>query len=225
MTMKKITGFLIIAILVASNSVHAQKCPTVRVTSPDIVKEGQALMFTANITGGDPNVSPTYNWSISAGTISSGQGTSSITVDTKGLGGQSATATVDLGGYDRSCSSYASSTASVDMVPKTELHISGNFTTSASFLEDATKFAGDFMSAYYGSESSKAVVFFYPGKTDAKAAATIKQMTATTKTAFAAMGMTPAMYKITTAGKRGNTSYEMWIVPKDGEAPVATPEH
>jgi len=222
--MKKIITLLFSAILFIANAVHAQvKCPDVRLTSPDIIKEGEPLTFTANVTGGDPAVTPTYNWSVSAGTISSGQGTSSITVDTKGLGGQSCTATVDLGGYDRTCSSYASSTASIDMVPKTELHIEGNYMTPVSYMQDASKFAGDFMSAYYASETTKAVIFFYPGKTDTKAAAKIKQMTATTKTAFAAMGMKPAMYKIITAGKRGNTSYEMWIVPKGGEEPVATP--
>ena len=55
----------------------------------------------------------TYNWTVSAGTISSGQGTSSITVDTAGLGGQSVTATVELGGLDPSCSRTASCTTSV----------------------------------------------------------------------------------------------------------------
>jgi len=221
--MKKITACLFGAVVLMVNSLYAQKCPDVRLTSPDIVKEGDVLMFVANVTGGDANITPTYNWSISAGIISSGQGTSSITVDTKGLGGQTATATVELGGYDRTCSSMASSTTSIDKVPKTEMLMEGNFITPVAFMQDASKFAGDFMSAYYGAESSKAIVFFYPGKTDTKAATKIKQMMATTKTSFSAMGMKPAMYKMITAGKRGNTSYEMWIVPKGGETPVATP--
>jgi hypothetical protein len=46
---------------------------------------------------------------VTAGTITSGQGTSSITVDTTGLGGQSVTATVDLGGLDPYCAKTASS--------------------------------------------------------------------------------------------------------------------
>src|SRR5258708_1611227 len=95
-----------------------QQCPTVIVTSPDSVKAGDPLMFTANVTGRDKNVSPTYNWSISAGTISSGQGTSTITVDAAGLDGQTATATVELGGYDRKCSVYASGTTIIDQKPE-----------------------------------------------------------------------------------------------------------
>jgi len=85
-------------------------CPTVNVSCPDQVDEGQPMTFTANFSG---NQSITYNWSVSAGTISSGQGTSSITVDTTGLGGQTVTATVEIGGIDPSCSRTASCTTSV----------------------------------------------------------------------------------------------------------------
>jgi hypothetical protein len=80
------------------------------VSCPADVDLGAPITFTASI-GGDMNV--TYNWTVSAGTISSGQGTSSITVDTAGLGGQSVTATVELGGLDPSCSRTASCTTSV----------------------------------------------------------------------------------------------------------------
>jgi hypothetical protein len=58
------------------------------------------MTFTASVSGADV----TYNWTVSAGTISSGQGTSSITVDTMGLApGSNVTATVDLGGVAPDC--------------------------------------------------------------------------------------------------------------------------
>lgn len=59
------------------------------------------------------DVTPTYNWTVSAGTIQSGQGTSTITVDTTGTGGQTITATVDVGGFPRECSTSNSCTTSV----------------------------------------------------------------------------------------------------------------
>jgi hypothetical protein len=40
------------------------------------------LALFASVTGGDENVTPTYNWTVSDGTIDSGQGTSTITIDT-----------------------------------------------------------------------------------------------------------------------------------------------
>jgi hypothetical protein len=84
-------------------------CPTVTVSCSD-APEGR-LTFTANVTGGDPDVTPSFNWSISTGTISSGQGTGSITVNMPGDKPNAIiTATVDVGGYDRSCSTSNSCT-------------------------------------------------------------------------------------------------------------------
>ena len=76
-------------------------CPTVSVSCPSDVDLASPITFTAAVNG-DANV--TYNWSVSAGTITGGQGTSSITVSSDGLGGQTVTATVELGGLDPSCS-------------------------------------------------------------------------------------------------------------------------
>ena len=89
-------------------------CPTVSVSCPNEVEPNQPITFTASVQGGEPGATFTYNWSVSAGTISSGQGTSSITVDTAGLAGQSVTATVSLGGADPSCTgTTASCTTSI----------------------------------------------------------------------------------------------------------------
>ena len=89
-------------------------CPTVSVSCPSDVDQGSPITFSSSTAD---NV--TYNWSVSAGTISSGQGTSSITVDTAGLGGQTVTATVELGGLDPSCSRTASCTTGVRPAPRT----------------------------------------------------------------------------------------------------------
>lgn len=58
------------------------------------------MSFTATVSGG---ADVTYNWTVSAGSISSGQGTSAISVDTTGLAGQTVTATVTIGGLDPNC--------------------------------------------------------------------------------------------------------------------------
>ena len=91
------------------------KCPTISVACPvDPVAKGQPITFIAELKDGDPNASPTYNWAVSAGTISSGQGTSAITVDTAGLeGNTSVTATVEIGEIDPACTSTSSCTSSI----------------------------------------------------------------------------------------------------------------
>ena len=85
-------------------------CPSISVSCPGSVAQGTPITFTTNFSG---NEAVTYNWSVSAGTITMGQGTSTITVDTSGLGGQTVTATVELGGLNPSCSRAASCTSSI----------------------------------------------------------------------------------------------------------------
>ena len=84
-------------------------CPFADVECPGgVVTVGVPLTFIANISGGDPAVTPTYRWKISAGTITSGQDTSSVTVDTTGLGAQPVEATVEIGGFPEPCDNKAS---------------------------------------------------------------------------------------------------------------------
>jgi hypothetical protein len=94
----------------AASLFAAAQCPKISVSSPTDVQDGQPITFTATVDNLSRDITPTYNWTVSAGTISSGQGTSSITVDTSYAGGQSATATVDVGGLLRRCNSSASAT-------------------------------------------------------------------------------------------------------------------
>jgi hypothetical protein len=92
-------------------------CPTVTVDCPSEANDPGSVTFKANFHPGTPSVSPTYNWSVSAGTITAGQGTDTITVDTTGKGGQTVTATVELGGIDPSCPRTASCSAQVKAPP------------------------------------------------------------------------------------------------------------
>src|ERR1043165_6707044 len=80
------------------------QCPVTKVICPAEVHKKDKLVIRAEVKGGDKDVTPTYNWSISAGTIASGQGMATIEVDmTEVAEDSSITATVELGGYDRDC--------------------------------------------------------------------------------------------------------------------------
>jgi hypothetical protein len=79
------------------------ECPTVTVSCPDAASENAPTTFTATISGGSPGMTPSYNWTVSAGRIISGQGTTSITVDTAGLAGQTIRANLEVGGYGMRC--------------------------------------------------------------------------------------------------------------------------
>ena len=91
-------------------------CPTVSISCPEAGKENEPVTFTANVSGGTPNITPGYNWTISSGRILSGQGTPSITVDTTGLSGQMVRATLDIGGFGTPCP--ASCAVSIPIINK-----------------------------------------------------------------------------------------------------------
>ena len=75
----------------------AAECPSVTIDCSDnLVCSDEPVTFTATINGGDPNLQSKFKWTLSAGTISNGQGTSTITVDASRLGGQTITATVEI---------------------------------------------------------------------------------------------------------------------------------
>ncbi|CAN5132091.1 hypothetical protein BH20ACI2_BH20ACI2_24960 [soil metagenome] len=78
-------------------------CPNLTISGPaGITSPGDAMTFTANVSGGE---NTTYDWTVTAGTIESGQGTPSIRVrTTSDMAGSNVTATVRIGGTDPACS-------------------------------------------------------------------------------------------------------------------------
>ena len=95
----------------------ACNCVTLSVSGPaGVTSPGQSMTFTANVSGGE-NI--TYNWTTSAGEITSGQGTPSITVaTTEAMAGSNVTATVSLGNAPECpCTNTASETAPVAARP------------------------------------------------------------------------------------------------------------
>lgn len=95
-----------------SNCRNPIVCPTISSSCPDAVDQGTPISFNASVGSGTPPAT-TYNWTVSAGTITSGQGTTSITVSTDNIGGQSVTATLEVGGVDPSCGRTTSCTTAV----------------------------------------------------------------------------------------------------------------
>src|SRR5215207_1988065 len=98
-------AFSSVSVLVNPCAAVQPVCPAIEIVCPANVAIDQPLTFSSRATGGVPgDVSPVYNWSVSAGTIIGGQGTSTITVDTTGLGGQTVRASLSMGGYNLECS-------------------------------------------------------------------------------------------------------------------------
>ncbi len=98
------TGSIRVEVATCSDCIaQGTPCPTVSVSCPSGAESKLPVLFAATVAGGDPDVKPTYTWSITAGKIISGQGTSKIAVDASNLGGQAITATVTVGGFHPNC--------------------------------------------------------------------------------------------------------------------------
>jgi len=95
------------------------ECPSISVSGPaGITNPGDTMTFTANVSGGSQDA-VTYNWTVSAGTIESGQGTPSITVRTTAAeAGGNITATVNIGGLDPSCNCTPTASETAGVAPK-----------------------------------------------------------------------------------------------------------
>ena len=84
----------------------AKACPNFTIKAQ--AADGDMMFFVEPAKDG-----LTYNWSLSAGTINSGQGTSTIVVATTGIPtGENVTATVEIGGLKASCAKEATLSAS-----------------------------------------------------------------------------------------------------------------
>lgn len=81
-------------------------CPVISVSGPDTSSMGRRETYKASIRGGERSVKPTFKWTVSAGKITEGQGTSEVSVDAEG--NNSITVTVEVVGYPASCQNKAS---------------------------------------------------------------------------------------------------------------------
>ena len=187
-------------------------CPTLSVSCPSDVKVGEPITFTASVSG---DASVTYNWSVSAGTISSGQGTSSITVDTAGLGGQTVTATVELGGLDPSCSKTASCSTGV----QAEAPVCRKFDEYSDLRFNDEKARLDNLAIQLQQDPTAQAYYVVFGSCDTEGAA---RSTRAVDYLVNNRGIDRARITVVDGGCRESLTVELWICPSGAGAPTAT---
>ena len=116
--------FIFLAVLVLSFCVciFAQTkesgCPTITVTGPEsILSPGQNMFFSVSLSKLNEKYLLEYEWTVSAGKIFSGQGTSIIQVLTDGLSGSNIKAIVKVKGLPEKCRNTASEITAVAAIP------------------------------------------------------------------------------------------------------------
>ena len=198
------------------------KCPTTKVTCPDSVYKGERLMFTANVQGGDSQVTPTYNWTVSAGTIESGQGTPTIDVNiSEAAPDSSVTATVDVGGFDRECGYGSTASSCTTMVmKKAEARKLDEYGTLKPKDENAR--LDNFVIEIQNDPTAQGYIIAYGGRASRagvaqKAAARAKDYIVSKR------GLDPNQVVSVDGGNREQPVIELWIVPSGAQPPMPVP--
>lgn len=115
----------------ASQPISSQKCPTIEIKATEAsVNAGGTVTLTVKVTNPEPNIDYTYNWSLSSGGITEGQGTAKVIVE---LESDPMTATVNLGGGSPTCSNVAS----ITITPKGKASSSSALAVAPNFRQVA----------------------------------------------------------------------------------------
>jgi len=188
-------------------------CPTVTVSCPDSATDSGSVTFSANVSGGSADVTASYNWTISAGRITSGQGTASITVDTTGLAGQTVRATLDVGGYGMPCPASCSVSIPIDIKPR-------KFDEYYDIARNDEKARLDNYAIQLQSEpGAQGYIIVYPSRR-AKSDEAQARATRISDYLVNSRGIDNSRFTITMGAARDGWLTELWIVPPGAQPPV-----
>lgn len=189
-------------------------CPNVSIYCPDTVALGAPVTFTANLSGGTAGVTPVYNWSVTNGTIISGQGTPSIQVDSAGLGGQAITANLSVEGYNLSCTA----TCTVQVPRKISSVLVDNYPPIR--LNDEKARLDNFAIQLQNDPNAKGYIIVYGG-TRANNAEKQKRIRRAYDYLVNTRGVAADRLVTLEGGTRDQTTTELWIVPLGADPPPA----
>ena len=206
-------AFSSVSIIVTDCPPPPPVCPNVTVSCPDAASENAPAIFTATISGGTPGITPTYNWTVSAGRIISGQGTPNITVDTTGLAGQSIRANLDVGGYGMRCP--ASCATSIPIINKP--HKFDEYYDIARNDEKAR--LDNYAIQLHSEPGAQGYIIVYPSQ---KASAAQAQVRAKRISDYLvnSRGIDSHHVVITMGPPREDWLVELWVVPEGAQPPT-----
>jgi hypothetical protein len=205
-----------------------KNCPyDVRVDGPDKVTEGDLITFAAFNSVAGVATPLNYRWRVFPETakITSGQGTSAITVDTTGLGNQTVRAELDVWDdvYADKCRQKNQATTEIEPIPEPEPRkpfMCDEFETRA-FDDDKARF-DNCVIQMNNIPDSQLYVIIYPGTDKISTTRnTFEKLSKRTLDYFVrTRGVDPRRIQIVRWGSRPRTTYQIWIVPPGATPPV-----
>lgn len=195
---------------------HGDECPNLTTSaSAEVVAAGTPVRFTAR-AGGFESRRVSYNWAVSAGTIISGQGTSTIEVDTTGLEGQNITAHIEIhGDWMMACVTSASETTAVAALPTARLLDAAS--TAANNCEYVLMIMDRLIAELGNDPNASGVIIIYR---DAGKPRAFMKRRREINDWMRTRGFDPMRVTIVDGTYRAKAETEFWIRPAGAEMPV-----
>ena len=191
--------------------VYEYFCPTLTITCPVGGEYGRPLSISVNVSGGDPNAAVKYKWMVSAGTITFGQGTPTITVDTSGIGGHNVTATVEVSGFAPECDEAKTCSVLFEGPPPPSRKFDSY--EDVSLVNEDARLA-NFAVALRGDPLAQGYIFYYgPRRVDERLGRALKFLTGK-------FGIDPERITAVNAGRRKKFAAQLWVRPTGSPEPV-----
>lgn len=186
-------------------------CGKLSLSGPlDIVQAGNTATLNANISN-PSNAALSYSWTVSAGRIVGGQNTPNLVVDTKGVGNQNVTATLNVGGLGAMCPGTESVGFTVANKPEAAMFDRFVFTN----MDDAKARLDTFAIQLQQSPDAQAYLAVY-GTCEGEG---MKQAVKQRDYLAQMRGVDVNRVQIVDAGCRPSTQVELWIIPNGASAP------
>ena len=201
-------------------------CPyPVNLSAPVTVNEGEVITYTSDVTyGGKAPLNYTWTVTPEAAKVVSGLGTSTIAVDTTGLGSQSVSATlvVDDGSGEAACRQMAHAATSVVRMP-TRHNEAREFDVCCECAFDDQKARLDNLAVELQNDpSSTGHIVGYGGRTSRPGQA--DRLTARARDYLVnERGIDAARVTVINGGYRDEDCVEMWVVPSGAAVPRPQP--
>jgi len=197
----------------------AQGCPALSVQAQPNgpIRDGQRVVFSANLAGADPKTAPTIVWSTTAGSVMQGQGSGRIEVDSTGAGStteREIKAEVWVGGYAPECVLQGSASVKV-IAPAVKFGEFGE--VNAETLTTNLKALSEFMTQ----TPDDLYLIAYAGRNSERnfTSTWLKRI----RDGLIAAGVEPRRMAMTDGGFREKPLFDFWIVPAGSDTPRATP--
>ena len=202
--------------VLATQQSRGPGCPIISVYPVDSASTGQTNIYKAYVQGGDPLVTPKFNWTVWDGKITGGQGTAEVSVEPDLS--KSFTVTVEVTGYAANCLTTASISTIVHKLRSLKFDEYGDLKFSEERLR-LDQFAG----RIHNEPDSKGYIIIYDA-TGTRKSSVRERGERAKKYLIKERGIPQARLVIVNGGNRDTRAVELFITPIGGLPPTATPK-